>query len=42
MSFMSLVSSNQPTGEDINAGELDNLIQEAIPDFNEDKYEEWR
>ncbi len=41
MSFMSLVSSNQPTGEDINAGELDNLIQEAISDFNENRYEEW-
>ncbi len=34
--------SSQPSVEDVNTGKLDNLIQEAISDFNEDRYEEWR
>lgn len=45
MSFVSvsgLQGSSQPSTEDVNPVELDNLIQEAISDFNEDKYEEWR
>ena len=43
MSFLSgLQGSSQPSTEDVNAVELDGLIQEAISDFNEDRYEEWR
>ena len=43
MSFQSgWQGSRQPSTEDINPVELDSLIQEAISDFSEDRYEEWR
>ena len=36
---LSLVTG--PSTKDVNSVELDDLIQQAISDFNEDRYEEW-
>ena len=42
LSFMSgRQGSSQASREDVNSVELNNLIQEAISDFNENRYEEW-